>query len=179
MLLGHYLPRSSGPAFFFSQFLEVIPVAVAFPELSWVPRIHAWMGHPGWQCAQTSSDVALGLGDIRFACVLPGARGLGSLSRKSGPLSRMEGWGPASGVQSSIRDLGTPSCTVSLLKSCLSQGRVSKFSVTPEECGSGPSWCLEATVRCCKLEHHYQPGAPSHSTGKGSRVSLLPGTDPT
>lgn len=121
-------------------------MAVAFPELSWVPQIHAWMGHPGWQCPQTSSDVAPGLGDIRLACVLPGARGLGSLSCKSGPLSRMEGWGTASGVQSSIRDLGAPSSTISLLKSCLSQGRVSKFSVTPEECGSGPSWCLEAAV---------------------------------
>lgn len=117
--LGHYLPRSPGPTFLFSLFCEVTPVAAAFSELSWVPLIHAWMGPPGRQCGQTPSDVAAGLLDLGTSG-LPvsslGAVGLRSLSCKSGPLARMESWVPASGVQSSIRDLGAPSSRAVLIK---------------------------------------------------------------
>lgn len=62
--LGHYLSRSSRPTLFFPEFFEVIPVVVAFPDLSWVPLIHAWRGHPGWQCGLASSDVAARLLDL-------------------------------------------------------------------------------------------------------------------
>lgn len=113
---GHCLSRSSGPRLFFPGFFEVTPAAVTFPELSWVPLIHAWTGHRG---RQWCGCCAPGSGDLRLACDSPGAGGPRSLSCKSGSLSRTEDWACASGVQSSIRGLWTSGCRVSLLKAVL------------------------------------------------------------
>ena len=58
-------PGPPRPLLFFPEFFEVTPVAVPFPELSWVPLIHAWTGQPGWQCGLASGDVAARFLDLR------------------------------------------------------------------------------------------------------------------
>lgn len=68
-------------------------MAAAFPELSWVPLIRAWMGHPGRQCGQTPSDVAAGLLDLGtsgWPVSSLGAVGLSSLSPAN--LGPCPGW---------------------------------------------------------------------------------------
>lgn len=49
---------------FFPGLFEMTPAAVTFPELSWVPLIHAWTGHRGRQCNLASSGVAAVLLDL-------------------------------------------------------------------------------------------------------------------
>lgn len=165
---GHSLPRSSGPMLFLPGFSEVTPAAVTFLELSWVPLIHAWTGRCGHQCDLASSGVGamlLGLGTLGSPVTSLGAGGPRSLSCKSGYLSRTEGWGCASGVQSFIRDLWAPSFRISLLKSCLSQGRV---IVTPEECGSGPTagvWRLQSGVISLNTVSSWGPGHTAQVRG--------------
>lgn len=83
VLLGRHLSRSTGPTFFFPEFFEATSVAVAFPDLPWVPLIYAWTGYPGWQCGLASSDVAarvldLGTSDPSLSSL--GTGGLRSLS---------------------------------------------------------------------------------------------------
>lgn len=105
-----------------------------------------------------------------------GAGGPRSLSCRSGSLSRTEGWGYASGVQRSRRDLWPSSCRVNLLKSCLSQG---KAIVAPEECGSGPTagvWRLQSGVISLHTVSSWGPGhtAQVREADRASFKGLIP-----
>lgn len=159
---GHCLSRSSGPRLFFPGFFEVTPAAVTFPELSWVPLIHAWTGHRG---RQWCGCCAPGSGDLGLACDSPGGwRSQISLLQIWVPIQdRRLGmcfWG--SELHKGPVDLRMQGKST---QSCLSQGRV---VVAPEECGSGPTagaWRLRSGVISLNTVSSWGPGHTAQVRG--------------